>query len=333
MTTDRQDRRASLIPGAGYVAAVMKQERPYILEWVAWHRLLGFEIMIADNGGSDGQTELLRQLEDAGLISYVDVRHFRRAPQTLAYYAMFRRALRAGVSYLGFLDADEFFEPLSTQIEQGAGDALVRRLFADTHASVLVFNWMNFGSSALRDAGPEPVLRRFTRSAPEDFLPNHHFKSFCDVKQCARLLGTGMLSHLVLNAHGANAGILHYSHDGSDMKFHRRGFGLTDQVSWKNARIRHYTVKSLAEYRDLKAARGRASMQRAYKKDFFAENDRNEMQTPMDSRALALLSEKMREIERQLGPASHTNGWRLIEPMRVGWDARPALRLLLSKLR
>jgi len=333
VTTNRQDRDASLIPGAGYVAAVMKQERPYIIEWVAWHRLLGFEIMIADNGGSDGQTELLRRLESAGLISYLDVRHFRRAPQTLAYYAMFRRALRARIAYLGLLDADEFFEPLSMEIEQGAGDALIRRLFQNTRACILAFNWMNFGSSHLREAGAEPVLQRFTRSAPEDFLPNHHFKSFYDVQQCAQLLGSGMFSRLVLNAHGASAAASHYSQDGFDMNFHRYGFGLTERVSWKNARIRHYTVKSLAEYRDLKAARGRASMRRAYKKDFFAENDRNEMQSPMNTRALALLSEKMREIEDQLGPASHISGRRLIDLLRVSWDARPALRLLLGKLR
>ena len=94
------------------IAAVMKQEQPYIVEWVAWHRLLGFDIMIADNGGNDGQSELLLNLANAGLISYIDARMFTRAPQVLAYYAMFRLARRTGVRYVGFLDADEFFEPL-----------------------------------------------------------------------------------------------------------------------------------------------------------------------------------------------------------------------------
>ena len=332
---ERRPRSSALIPGAVYVAAVMKQERPYIIEWVAWYRLLGFEIMIADNGGSDGQTELLRRLDDAGLISYLDVRHFRRAPQTLAYYAMFRRALRAGVTYLGFLDADEFFEPLGARIEQGAGAVLIRRRFDTTNASVLAFNWMSFGSSNLREAGPEPVLQRFVHSAPQEFLPNLHFKSFCDVKRCAQSLGRGAFGRLVLNAHGVITAASRYSHDGSEMEFDPDRFGLTQRVSWRNARIRHYAVKSLSEYRGIKAVRGSAAITREYYANYFAHLDRNEIHTPMDSGALSLLSDKMREIENQLSEAqSHPRAGRgFLEAARVSWEARPPLRLVLRKLR
>src|SRR3954469_22137355 len=94
------------------VGAVMKGEQPYITEWVAWHRWLGFDIVIADNGGGDDQTALLLKLEALGEITRIDVRHITWAPQMLAYHAIFRRARRAGVRHLGFLDADEFFEPL-----------------------------------------------------------------------------------------------------------------------------------------------------------------------------------------------------------------------------
>lgn len=38
----------------------VKDEAPYILEWIAWHRLVGFDkIIIAQNSSTDGTVELL----------------------------------------------------------------------------------------------------------------------------------------------------------------------------------------------------------------------------------------------------------------------------------
>jgi len=47
------------------IGAIMKQEAPYILEWVAYHKALGFELIIADNGGADDTTKILTALDAA----------------------------------------------------------------------------------------------------------------------------------------------------------------------------------------------------------------------------------------------------------------------------
>jgi Glycosyl transferase family 2 len=52
------------------IAAAVKSEAPYLLEWIAFHRAVGIEtFFIADNGGHDGTSELLQRLESAGYIT------------------------------------------------------------------------------------------------------------------------------------------------------------------------------------------------------------------------------------------------------------------------
>ena len=76
------------------IAAVMKQEGDYVLEWVAWHRLLGFEILIADNGGSDRQTELLQCLSSHGIITRLDLQFITKKPQIPAYNALLAHGMQ-----------------------------------------------------------------------------------------------------------------------------------------------------------------------------------------------------------------------------------------------
>ncbi len=72
------------------ICTIMKQEEPYILEWVAYHRKLGFDLVIADNGGNDRTTDLLSALDRAGLIKRLDFRWCRSRPQLPAYRALLR---------------------------------------------------------------------------------------------------------------------------------------------------------------------------------------------------------------------------------------------------
>ena len=52
--------------------AIVKDERRYLLEWVAYHRLIGFDrIRIYSNDCSDGTDELLDRMQAAGLVEHV----------------------------------------------------------------------------------------------------------------------------------------------------------------------------------------------------------------------------------------------------------------------
>jgi len=297
------------------VAAIMKMEQPYILEWVAWHRLLGFEILIADNGGDDGQSELLSKLGDQGAIRVVDFAAFKILPQIPAYIALFELALADGLDYLGFIDADEFFEPMSG-VRSGSGAELIGKLFRDTGSACLGFNWMCFGSSGRESFSPEPVTQRFTRAAGKNAAPNHHIKSFYDLRRCRELIGGGRMS-APLSPHGLNLGDRNYSHDGAHFETGAM-FGLTSSVRWENARVRHYVVKSREEFLSRKAARGRSDVIRAdqYNEEFRKGHDMNEEEACLPAATLEALSTEMAKISaspagaKQSQNSRTTSRWR-----------------------
>lgn len=91
------------------IGAIMKDEAPYIIEWAAYHRMLGFDLIIADNGGLDETSSILQSLHHSGYITRLDFRNYQYSPQIPAYRAIVRMARRRNIEIAGFLDADEFF--------------------------------------------------------------------------------------------------------------------------------------------------------------------------------------------------------------------------------
>ncbi|MBE1108652.1 glycosyltransferase family 2 protein [Escherichia coli] len=55
------------------IGAILKNEYPFIVEWIAYHMALGInDIYIADNISSDGSSELLYFLDKANIIKRID---------------------------------------------------------------------------------------------------------------------------------------------------------------------------------------------------------------------------------------------------------------------
>ena len=71
------------------VAAIFKNEGPYILEWVACHRVMGVDrFFIADNNSTDETTNILGTLAAAGIVTHIPFPtplDAERPPQLLAY--------------------------------------------------------------------------------------------------------------------------------------------------------------------------------------------------------------------------------------------------------
>jgi glycosyltransferase involved in cell wall biosynthesis len=89
------------------LCAIMKNEYRYILEWVAYHRLLAFDqIIVYSNDSDDGSLDLLDVLAQNGIVV-----HRRQstgndlAPQYAAYNDCIARS---ATEWICFLDADEF---------------------------------------------------------------------------------------------------------------------------------------------------------------------------------------------------------------------------------
>ena len=144
-----------------------KNEGPFLLEWVAYHRLIGFDnIVVFANDCEDGSDTLLTALDAAGLIRFYDnsavTEGLPADPQNRAYRRAFAMDHVTGSDWVMVLDADEF-------LNIHAGDGTLDALFAATGpADVISGTWCIYGNSGLIDYDAGLVTERFTRCAPKD---------------------------------------------------------------------------------------------------------------------------------------------------------------------
>ncbi|WP_322787480.1 glycosyltransferase family 2 protein [Aliiroseovarius crassostreae] len=62
----------------------MKNEAPYILEWVAYHRAMGIDkFLIYTNDCSDGTSEILDRLQDLGILQHRTMTIGRATPPAI----------------------------------------------------------------------------------------------------------------------------------------------------------------------------------------------------------------------------------------------------------
>lgn len=150
----------------------MKNEAPFLLEWVAYHRAIGFDrIIVAYNDCSDGTDELLLALQDIGAIAAIENEVSQSdAPQAAAAkLIMSTGEVRQG-DWVLWLDADEFLnihlgEGLVDDLFQFMGDAdgilLNWRIFGDGHGE---FGGRMLGEPFVLAASPDRELCRSVKS-------------------------------------------------------------------------------------------------------------------------------------------------------------------------
>lgn len=222
------------------VATCVKNEGRYLIEWIAWQRLCGFdEISIYDNGSTDETEALLRPLSASGLIRLIDCPDKTHAPPQIV---AFDHALRTSeAEWLMLCDADEF---LVIKDGSGIGDFLAA--FPD-EVSQVCFNWRMFGSSGHVASSPQPVVARFTLATPSQFPANKH------VKAITRRSDVGSPTiHAPFIASGVAV-----LDDGLPVTLASQG--IADRISHARAQLNHYVTKSREEF-EAKIARGRGAV-------------------------------------------------------------------------
>lgn len=139
----------------------MKNEGPFILEWVAYHRAIGVtDILVFSNDCQDGSDLLLDRLDDLGYLRHygnpsVIMDGARHHWTVMDYFNSLSRPKRS--DWVVSLDADEF-------ICVNTGDGTLTALFdACDGADIITFNQLNYGCSGKRrfDAG-ELQIDQFT---------------------------------------------------------------------------------------------------------------------------------------------------------------------------
>jgi hypothetical protein len=136
----------------------MKNEGPFVLEWVAHHLVLGFDqIIVASNDCEDGTDRLLAGLAEAGFIAHVpNVVKPGDIPQHAGYAKIRKSHDIDSADWLMMLDADEF---LNVHIGGHRVADLTER--ADLDVDVIALNGMFFSAEPEVNWRPGRVCQMF----------------------------------------------------------------------------------------------------------------------------------------------------------------------------
>lgn len=265
----------------GQVTAVsmMKDEGPYVIEWVAHHLAVGFsDLVVYTNDCSDGTDDMLIRLEELGLC------HHRRnvipegvKPQPSALNYAQDEPVVGQSDWVMVFDADEF---LSIRHGDGTLDELIAATKA-RGANGVVITWRIFGSGGVVDWSRAPVTEQYLMAAPQEwnkgwgvktlftFSPDHWKLGIHRPKMKTRWIKTEFPDQVKwLNG------------SGRDMEdyFKFRGWrSITRTVGYDWVQLNHYAVKSVDSYA-IRKMRGNVNNKKdKYNSDYWSLQDRNEV--------------------------------------------------------
>ncbi len=231
------------------IVTTMKDEGPFLLEWVAYHLSIGFDhFIICTNDCSDGTDQIAERLQELGLVSHIkNPGPWEKGPQSGAYDKAMAHPKLAEADWIFVCDADEF---LNIKVGDGTLDALFQ---AAPEANMFSFNWQLFGHGGVVDFNDQFVTEQFTRSA-------HPYQQWPATCRAFKTLYRGDVPFSQLSTHrpkkldkGQFKKLKWVDGDGDDMTkpFAYLGWnGDNVGVGFGNdlARINHYAVRSLQSF-------------------------------------------------------------------------------------
>lgn len=214
------------------VALIVKNEAPYMKEWVDFHRKQGVShFFIYDNESTDNLHEVLKPYIDSGLVTCRIIRG--RVRQRDAYNMALNQCRRRKIKYMAILDADEFLF-----VRKGGSnlyDFVDHFMTSHENAGGLAVNWCVFGASGHVTKPEGGVLENYTMRAADDYHVNLHVKTICDP------LKTMCFGHVHFPIYCKDF----YNFDETGEKV----IGpFTRAVHFENIRINHYLTKSKEEF-------------------------------------------------------------------------------------
>jgi len=262
---------------SGYmVAAAMRDEGAFLLEWVCWFRMLGFDrILVATNECSDHSEQMLDLLADAGWLAHV--RHSPSPdtpPKKSAHAAIRAHPMVAETEWLLICDVDEF-------LVLHEGDGTIQGFLGDDPKGFrgIAFHWKVFGSAGEIDWHDTLVHRHFTRCATEHHKANASFKSLFRWPLGFRRFNAhspggfrgdwGVDDNILIDSSGRTLGYYNPNH-------RPQMATSADRVTHMAAQMNHYLVRCPESF-GLKAGKPSPSAGvNRYTPEFLDINDRNE---------------------------------------------------------
>lgn len=151
------------------IVGCMKNEAPYIVEWIAYHRSIGVDnFLIYTNGCEDGTSELLERLQEMGVLQHRNNDAWRgNSPQQYALNQSLNEPLIRNADWIIHIDVDEFMNVRT-------GNGTLQDFFdAVPDATNVAMTWRLFGHNGVTTLADDFVIDQFDHCAPK-FCPKPH---------------------------------------------------------------------------------------------------------------------------------------------------------------
>lgn len=222
------------------VITSMRNEDPYILEWVAWNIFIGFDkVIIFTNHNTDNSVSTLNRLAKAGYVEFYELEPPESAkPQMYAFKEALKWAHKNKPDWISCIDVDEYiFLKKNNNITD-----YINSFPKETDA--IAINWKIFGSGHINKKGHGFTIERFLMRANDNYRQHYQFKSLFRYKPTLK-----RFHHKVFYDEKC---IYAYS-DGKLLSNNAKnpGFDLSSSdnyISFSSAQINHYTIRSHQEF-------------------------------------------------------------------------------------
>ena len=158
--------------------AIIKNEAPYIAEWLEFHRMLGVDrFYIYDNNSNDDVMDVLDSYIKEGIVVY------KYCPGTRMQLKAYQNAVdcyKMRTKYMGFIDLDEFVFPVNENNLVNVMDEIMRQ---DSHSAGVGINWRIYGSNGYQLKQEGLVTEVFKKRAFDSHKANRHIKTICNPRK------------------------------------------------------------------------------------------------------------------------------------------------------
>lgn len=282
--------------GGSLLVTTVKDEGPHILEWVAWHRLCGFDrILVLENNSTDLTRRSLKVMRNHGMIDFIPNDRGRGSPQVRAYQIAARTEAYAEADWCLTIDGDEFF---TSRLGDGTVGALIDHV---GDADSVLINWRNFGSSGHRELSDDLTVERFTRTTPTELVT----RQMAGFKTLFRTSAYGRMG--IHNARLPKKDeIIKVNGSGlPEDQFRLLNWRCSDPGEFALAQISHFAIRDASSFL-LKTLRGRAHQDRF---DDWPKYWRRFDHNIVEDRTLA---DRADDIRAEMARMDETSGGRLM---------------------
>lgn len=208
------------------ICAILKDETPYLTEWIEHHLEIGIEhFVLYDNNSAIPARQTLDSYVKKGIVEVLDCR-ITNAPQLKAYMHCLYR-MHDHTDWIAYIDIDEFI------ILKKHHD--IRRFLENyKNFAGICLNWVIYTANNHLSKPEGPVMQNYTEFTSADFPPNRHVKTIVQPK-CVNIIDNPHYPQYNEGRYAVNERYTYVSH-------------ACSEFSNELAQINHYFTKSFEEW-------------------------------------------------------------------------------------